>query len=351
MVTIASAFCAVGSLLFGLSSSLWEAKFGRFFIGIGASFAFVTCLKLASTWFSANRCAFLTGLTGMVGFMGSVFGLSTVNKAVEYLGWRQSMQWGGWIGLALSVVLWWVIRDKPTSSTAKVVAKTASTAQVINKNTLSSSEIMKGLLQIVKNKRTWLVALYAGLMFVPTLAFGGLWGVPFFVEAHGFDRNTAGACVSLIFLGWVFGSPLWGYVSDYLGKRKLPMIISNVVTLIVCVAIIYLKHLPLYGLNILLFSLGFFSSGFLLAFTVVQESNPKHLSGTAIGFTNALNTFFGAVAQPLIGKVLDGSGTGVLASGAERVFTLGEYQQAFITLPICLVVSLVLILFLKEKRS
>jgi sugar phosphate permease len=124
-----------------------------------------------------------------------------------------------------------------------------------------------------------------------------------------------------------------------------------VVTLIVCVAIIYLKHLPLYGLNILLFSLGFFSSGFLLAFTVVQESNPKHLSGTAIGFTNALNTFFGAVAQPLIGKVLDGSGTGVLASGAERVFTLGEYQQAFITLPICLVVSLVLILFLKEKRS
>ena len=42
----------------------------------------------------------------------------------------------------------------------------------------------------------------------------------------------------------------------------------------------------------LMFALGFFSSGFIIAFAVMKEKNRPELSGTAVGFINMLNTFW-----------------------------------------------------------
>ena len=343
ILTLACIFCSIGSLLFGVATTLWEAKCARIMIGIGASFALVGCLKIVHHWFPANRFALMTGLTVAVGFLGAVFGLSTVSGVVEIFGWRDSMKLGGWIGLLIGVLLWSVVKDKTVLREATI--KEEPRLQ-------SAKEVFMGLLQVLQHKQTWIAALYAGLMFVPTLAFGGLWGIPFLVEAHGFDRQSAGKCISLIYWGWVFGGPIWGFISDHLKKRILPMYIATLATFCVCLMVIYLQQLPVHLLGTLLFLLGFFSSGFILAFTVVQESNAPEVAGTAIGFTNALNTLWGALAQPFIGWILDMnisqtfSGTGV-----ERIFSLGEYQQALITLPISLFMSFLLLLALRDKRS
>lgn len=356
LFTLACAFCALGGLLFGVATTLWEAKFGRILIGVGASFAWIGCLKTITIWFPANRFAFMTGLTVTIGFLGAVFGLSTVSSAVAFFGWRESMQWGGVLGLLLSILLWLNMRDKPIQIPAEALS--LNSAELIEKNIAKQTQIktqkqtgkkvLLGLLQIIKNTQTWIAALYAGLMFVPTLAFGGLWGIPFLVEAHGFDRNTAGLCISLIYIGWVIGSPFWGLVSDTLRRRNPPMWIASIGTLLICVLVIYLNHLPIQILGVLLFALGFFSSGFILAFAVVQESNAPQNAGTAIGFTNALNTVFGAVAQPIIGKILDLNTTLAPQANGERIFSLGEYQQALTALPIALGLALILLFFLKE---
>jgi len=342
LITLACILCACGSLLFGVASTLWEAKFGRLLIGVGAAFAFVSCLKIASIWFSANRFAFLIGLTATIGFLGSAFGLSFVSKIIQSIGWRESMQWGGGIGLLLSLFLFILVKDKKESQAPHLNPLT----QGEKLEGTTNKEVLQGLLSVIKEKRTWIAAIFGGLMFVPTLAFGGLWGIPFLVEAHGFDRETAGFCVSLIYIGWVFGSPVWGIISDRLGRRNLPMMISSGVTLVITCTILYSDHLSLYVLNGLLFGLGFFSSGFLLAFAVVRESHKPAVAGTAIGFTNALNTFFGAIAQPIIGKILDF--TSQHATGGEHVFSLVEYQKAFVSLPICLAIAFCLLFFLKE---
>ncbi len=338
LLTVACVLCAIGSLLFGTAVTIWEAKFGRVMIGIGASFALVSCLNIASQWFPANRFALITGLTVTVGFLGAVFGLSTVSGIVAHLGWRETMQWGGIFGLILAFFLWILIRDKNEESAERPTEKPIATASVFS-----------GLLQVIQHKQTWIAALYAGLMFVPTLAFGGLWGIPFLVEAHGFTRASAGMCISMIYLGWVFGGPFWGFISDYYKRRNLPMMIATLFTLLNCLAVIYLENLSVQTLSVLLFVLGFSSSGFILAFAVVRESNSALVVGTALGFMNALNTFWGALAQPVIGKILDMSvESSVTYSGVERTFNLMQYQKALMALPICLCVSLVMLFFLKE---
>ncbi len=345
ILTLACIFCSFGSLIFGVAATLWEAKFGRIMIGVGASFALVGCLKIAHYWFPANRFAMMTGLTVAVGFLGAVFGLSTVNKVVEIFGWRESMRLGGWVGILISVFLWSVIRDK---ASAKLEDNTQSDITAVEEIPQSGKEVLQGLLQVLRHKQTWIAALYAGLMFVPTLAFGGLWGIPFLVEAHGFDRQSAGMCISLIYVGWVFGGPIWGYVSDYLQKRILPMFIATLCTFCICLMVIYMQQLSVQLLGTLLFCLGFFSSGFILAFAVVQESNPPRVAGTAIGFTNALNTLWGAMAQPFIGMILDMNVSSTVGNAGERVFSLVEYQYALTTLPVALFLSFCLLLFLKD---
>jgi len=348
LLTLACLFCSVGSLLFGLAEGLWEAKSARAMIGVGAAFALVGCLRLARNWFSSKSFALITGLTVTVGFLGAAFSLSMVNKIVECVGWRESMRLGGLIGLVLSLVLWLVIRDKRGSeknSEKNNALSHSNTAAVEN-----LSDMWQGLMQVLRHQQTWIAALYAGLMFVPTLAFGGLWGIPFLVEAHGFDRATAGMCISLIYVGWVVGSPSWGLLSDYLKRRNLPMKIATIMTLGNCILLLYCHPLPLPVLSILLFCLGLFSSGFILAFTVVQESNPARIAGTAIGFTNALNTLWGALAQPMIGCILDLNSPVLDLETGEKIFSLAHYQHALLTLPIALALSFCLLLFLKETH-
>ncbi|MBP6104523.1 MAG: MFS transporter [Gammaproteobacteria bacterium] len=345
LLTLASLLCGLGSLVFGLALTLWQAKFGRVLIGMGAAFALVGCLNIASLWFSAKRFAFMTGLTVTVGFLGAVFGLSTVSKIVAWCDWRHSMYYGGAVGLLLALLLWTMMPNAPREITLKVAGFRFSTAKSFARVLLA---FYRGLKQVCRQAQTWIAALYAGLMFVPTLAFGGLWGIPFLVEAHGFDRETAGLCVSFIYIGWVFGAPFWGWISDYYQRRKPPMMVATLLTLFLCIAIIYLQGLSLSLLAVLLFFLGFCSSGFIIAFAVVRETNTPEVAGTAIGFTNALNTLWGALAQPLIGKFLDMGTDPIIAANGEHIFSLVAYQQAFIALPVALVISIILLMFVKE---
>jgi sugar phosphate permease len=338
IITIACILCAMGSLTFGDATTLWQAKIGRFLIGAGAGFALLACLKIATHWFPKNRFAMMTGLTATVGFLGAAFGLACVADIVALLGWRESLFWGGIIGLILSVFLWLVIKDKKIEVVLKPSEQTMQSA-------------LSGLVYVLKNKQTWIAALFAGFMFVPTLAFGGLWGIPFLVEAHGLDRDTAGKCASLIYVGWVFGGAFWGCLSDYLGQRNKPMIIATLMTLIITISLIYSSSLSLPLMKGLLLGLGFFSSAFIVAFAVITETNPPQFAATANGFANALNTLWGALAQPFIGLILDINSKAPVYKGGERIFSFIEYQQAFMALPICLIISFCFLLFLRETSQ
>jgi len=337
LITVACLFCAVGSLVFGVADTLWLAKLGRVLSGIGASFAVVSCLKIATNWFAPNRFAFMTGLMVTVGFLGAVFGLGMLNQAVELWGWRCTMDYGAAFGIVLMILLWMFVRDNGpyTNDTNQNMAP-------------STSSLLLGLKSIMGSKQIWIASLYAGLMFVPTLAFGGLWGIPFLVEAHHIERSTAGWLISLIYVGWVLGGPFYGWFSDYIQRRNLPMYIATAVTLGICLSLLYLENLSAPVMAVLLFGLGFFSSGFIIAFAVVQESTPAKNSSTAMGFMNAINTFGGALAQPLIGFILDNNAREVKVVNGEQIFSLLDYKYALTTLPISLVISLIILCFLKE---
>lgn len=341
LLTLACAFCTLGTLLFSLAESLSQAKIGRFMIGIGAGFALVSCLKLAIGWFHPKRFAFLTGASVTVGFLGSSIGLAGVSHAVAAWGWRSTLQLAFAFGTILTILVWMIVRDRaPISEEGPTVIAEASSTNL---------SLKESLLLVIKNKQTWIASSYAALMFVPTLAFA-LWAIPFLGEAHGYDRDAAGQMASLIFIGWATAAPFYGWVSDYFGKRNLPMYIAALATLGICLAIIFLKDTTPFIMGSLMFLLGIFSSNFILAFAVVREINQPEVSGTAIGVINTLNTLCGALVQPIIGKILDVAGNPTISATGEKIFGLADYQTAFMSLPICIVVAMIMLFGLKETH-
>ncbi|MGD0465420.1 MAG: MFS transporter [Gammaproteobacteria bacterium] len=338
LFAIASLLCAIGCFLFASANVLEMAQIGRILIGTGASFAVVGCSKIAVVWFPANKFALLTGLMVSVGMFGSASGLATVNYIIQAIDWRHAMYYSSYAAISLSILMWLIVKDFPAINLS-------------NHLPLKQIKVLKGLKKIIASKQIWIASIFAGLMFVPTIAFGGLWGTPYLVEGHSLNRDLAGCLVSLIFIGWVFGGPLYGWISDYLGLRNPLMYFANITTLIITIVLIYTKNLSVHEIGLLMFLLGFCSSGFILAFVVAKESNDHQLSGTAIGFINTINTFSVAALQWIIGKILDVTATNaVITNLGEKVFSYNNYQIALVSIPVCLIISLITLFMLKETH-
>lgn len=331
LLTLAAAMCGIGCVIFATAHSFSAAIFSRALIGLGSSFAVVGSFNVASRWFSPKRFAAITGLTVTIGMFGAVAGESPLALMINHLGWRTSMNIFAVIGIALSILMWLIIRN-PGSQTKHNHAKISISA---------------GLKYIFTSKQSWLAALYGGFLYAPTPIFGALWGVPFLMHAHHISKPIAAAIVSSVFFGWMFGSPFFGWLSDFLARRKPPMVVGAIGGLITLTSVIYIQNLPNYILAILLFAFGFLSSGFILAFAVVKEINPTRYSATSIGFTNMLNMVWCATLQPAIGIVLDFLWQGKMKHNV-RIYDIANYHLALSILPLLLVCSIVLLPFIKE---
>lgn len=347
LLTVASVLCAIGCLVFAYSQNLLSAQVGRFIMGLGGSFAVVSCLKLSSMWFPIHRFALLTGLMVAIGMMGGVFGQAPVAKLVMAIGWRDASMIGAGIAFFMSVLIALIIADHPFM-TPKNQSHPLENHDLFAKTGPQTISIIAGLKAVMKMPQVWIVSIFAGLMFVPTTGFGQLWGVPYFIERFQIPKDSAAFAVSMIFFGWAIGGPLYGWLSDKIGLRKLPMWFAAVGTLLVLLMIFYLP-VSLGQAKLLMLLLGLFSSGFVLAFSVIREINIPILTGTAIGFINTINNASGALAQPILGKLLDKFYTGAMVLG-EPVYTVAVYNKALLFLPLCIVLSWFVLPFIRETH-
>jgi len=335
LLTIASLLCAVGAVMFAKADVLLIAQMGRFIMGVGGGFAVVSCLKIATLWMPSRYFALMAGLMVSFGMLGGVFGQAPLALLISDMGWRQPLEWGGYVGLGLAVLVWFMVHDVP---------KGHAESEAHNE----SIGMLKGLYLVAKNPQAWIASLFAGLMFVPTLGFGALWGVPYLVERLSMNSAEAGFVCSMIFIGWVVGGPFFGWLSAVMGRRIRPMVISTIGTLLSVLGILYVPMHSSVLIGIGFFLLGVFSAGFVLAFSVVREISLPILGGTAVGFINVWNTVCGAAAQPLLGHLLDMQTSGAVNAQGSPVFELQAYETALVSLPICIVIALSLLPFLKE---
>jgi MFS family permease len=316
-----------GALLFGTGSFI-AANLGRFLQGLGGAFSFVGVVYIASRNFPASSAATLIGAAQMFGMAGGSAGQFLVGPLlVRGVPWNRFWTGMGIAGLLISLVLFLALPSEHISAGGGGSLKS----------------VFKSFGVVSRNPQSILCGLIAGLLFIPTTIFDMTWGVRFLQEAHGFDYGEAVLRSATVPLGWIIGAPLFGWLSDRLGRRK-PVIIGGACATFACLAwILYgpLGVLPPYALGLLT---GIASGAAMIPYTVIKEANPANVSGTATGVINFLNLAFTALLGPVFGWLLETS-AGAMRPGLEH------YQSAFQLLLLGVGLAVLLTLALKETGA
>lgn len=337
LLTLATLVCAVSTIAFGMTDSFFMACLARLMIGFGSAFAAVGTMKLAANWFPAQRFALLTGLMITIGMLGAIGGEAPLSLLIDGFGWRQSMIIMGIIGLSLTVLLVLIAKDTPKNYVAPVHTHSIE----------EEERLLPSIFSLIKNKQLWLVATYGGLMYMATPVFCGLWGVPFLMNKMLITKSSAANYISLVFIGWAIASPLWGVFSNRIGLRKPPMYIGCIGALICSTLFIFVPITSSVIMQLLLLSFGLFSAGFLPAFSVAKELCNKKYVATGLSFMNMMNMIGIALAQPLIGYILDRMWQNEL-SGTVRIYPLEAYHTALAILPAGMLIALMILPKIKE---
>ena len=186
-------------------------------------------------------------------------------------------------------------------------------------------------------------------MFLPTSAFAELWGVPYLEKFHHYSPHTASIASAMIFIGWAIGAPFQGFLSDYFQNRVKVMFYGCVIGTILASIALFDVNLSYTSVCIILMLFGLASSVQVLSFAMVKDIVGNKNIGTAIAFVNALTMTSGMLMQRGIGQILDLTWNGTIKNN-NKFYTLENYQTAIIIIPICLIISSIIIFLIKNKK-
>ncbi len=327
--------CAIGVFWFAHARIELTACLSRGLMGVGVAFATISYMKLAAVWFPPRRYAFVTGCMATAVMVGAVFSEAPLSWLTNLFGWRDCLYAIGVGGFILAISFAAIVRDVPGSS-----------SQLDKHLSLSLQDV----LQIIKNKQNWLLTFYNGLVFAPMAVFGGLWGNPFLQQAYHLSKVQSASLVSLTFIGLGIGSPLVGIFSDRIGDRRHVMFFGTLLSSVAMTIVLYCHPMPTWLLGVMLFSFGFTLGAFMLVYTVGKELNGIRLTATAIAMINTGDAVLAAITEPGIGKLLDWGWDGKIVDGV-HYFSLHSYHMALAVLPIYLIISALLLFWVKDTQS
>jgi MFS family permease len=328
VVPLGAAIVGVGALLFA-TGTREAASVGRFLQGAGGVFALVGAAYIATTNFPASRAATLIGATQMFGMAGGSAGQFLVGPLIAAgIPWTVFWTGMGILGLAISAVLFFLLPESPPLAQREGWLQEAAAAFGV----------------VFRNPQSILCGMIAGLLFIPTTIFDMIWGVRYLQEARGVDYATAVLRSATVPLGWIVGCPLLGFISDWIGRRKV-VIVGSAALLFACLAWMLYGRTTVFPPYVVGFAAGVASGAAMLPYTIIKEANPPGVSGTATGVVNFLNFTFSALLGPVFASLLAG------VSGGVSPMSLEHYQTAFQPLLYGVALAIVLTLFLEETGS
>lgn len=332
------AICIAGTLGFALVNSLVLASLFRFLTGIGSAFCFLSCIRLASRWFPARRMALISGLVVTMAMLGGWVAQEPFTLLVESIGWRHGLIADAALGVVIFVLIAMAVNDYPVGQ--------AQTYENQHQQ-LHNLGYWKTLFLAYLRKQNWLGGIYTSTMNLPIFLMGATWGSLYLEQIHHFTRDQSTSITGMIFLGTVIGSPLAGWISDRLGRRKVPMLIGAVLSLAIVLVIMYAPALNFYILKGLFFLLGLITSAQVISYPLVAESNSIALTATSVSVVSFTTIGGGALFIPLFGKLMDSHWDQTIINNVP-VYSASDYSYAMLIMPIAFVISFIAACLLRE---
>lgn len=339
ILLIAIATTTLGTFLFSMATLYWVAAVGRFMVGAAAAFSFLGCVRIASRWFAPKKMAFVTAMIVTMAMLGGLVAQSPFVALVEYTGdWRVALYLNSALGVIILFVAMWLVEDRPAESKEEALN---------DQNQLNELGLWRCIKLATLNPQNWLGGLYTALTNLPVFILGGLWGILYLTKVHHITQQQASYATTIFFVGVILGSLAYGWVSDFLGRRVLPMIVGAVLSFIVMCMMMMIPDLSLEALVTLFFLTGFFTSSQVLSYPLIAEINPGYLTGTALSIDSLCIMASGFIVPGLFGWLME-YGRADAVVGRAMDYSAGDFHYAMLLMPASLVLAFVLTFFMRE---
>lgn len=336
-ICAAAIICALACFLFGHTSSPFVGGLARFMMGLGSACGFIGTIKIGTLWLDRRHVAKVTSIGILMGTAGASLGGAPLEVVLNTIGFTNTLEMLGYIGLGISVLLFLFLQNHPSKDGFKKQA-----------HETPHNHPLTDILTLAKTPQAWIMAVYGMLMYLPITVMGVAWGVSFVRTTENVSDVVAASVVSTMFLGAAIGSPVFAYFSDFIHSRRFPMALGSLITSFIWF-IVFLADVPLYMLYVLFFIAGFTYTAKCLSFASICEIMPLNMSAVSVAFVNMVVMTTGIIFLPLMGALIDWHWDGTMLNGIP-LYEASDYTFALLLLPISLLISFVLTLFMKETH-
>ena len=327
----------VALYLFSTTSQFWVMNATRLLCGVAGSFCFLASVKLASRWFKPEHMAVAIGVVVTMAMLGGAVAQTPLAILTDAVGWRMALQLVAVLGVVLMIIQLLIIRDYPKGTENYFAAQRSQLLDQIG--------FWPSLKMALGNIQNWLSGIYISLINLPMFVLS-VWGTLYLVQEHGLTRILASTATMLMFVGLMIGSPLAGWISDKVGRRKIPMIVGAILSILVILALMFTPTMPVYAELALYFVLGIIISAQVIGYPVIAESNPPAITATATGIASLLIFAAGALL-PLFGWLLEFSGDKQIVDSVS-VYSAHDFMLANSLMLGGVVIALICSFFIKE---
>lgn len=332
-MTLFFLLAGIGSIWLGLAGSIGPAIAARTLVGIGVAMVFVPTMKVLTHWFRREEFATMTGILMALGGVGAYSAAQPLAWLSVAIGWRGSFILIGAVTLALAIIIWVVVRNRPEEKGLAPISQADDHPASGQTYTLG-----QGMKMVLGNGRFWAVAIWFFFSLGVFFSMGGLWGGPYLMQVYGLSKPQAGALLSMIAAGMVVGSPLLSWISDkvFVSRKKVLIIATAIHLLLLTVLWLQPAGISLGLLYVWFFLFSVCSSAIVVvAFTTTKELFPVAIAGTSVGLVNLFPFLGGAVMQPVSGWILS------LQGGPQGPYAPAMYGNLFLFWMACVAVSFI----------
>ncbi|OHT03028.1 transporter [Tritrichomonas foetus] len=287
LIGTCSLMAAVGSLMCGLSKTLFVGCIGRLLVGIGSGPIYVSACRSCANWFSLDQYSRSVGVFCAFAGCGGLIAQGPFSIVADLLGWRWCFFLVSIFGFVASTLTLIFVRGNPIAwGYSPVNSETAN-----NTSTMSMKEKMKQLgrnfITVIKNFSFWMVGLYNLGINGPFFNINGMWGGPYLKDVYGYSIVQMGNIMMAISIGNVVGALVIPFVAELFNTRKWVVFWSSLIATLCLVPFVILENIPTVAIVALFFTYAVFSNSMTnVAYPMCREYFHASVAGSAVGCNN-----------------------------------------------------------------
>jgi predicted MFS family arabinose efflux permease len=217
LIAVALALWSAMTALCGMAQNFAQLLLARIGVGVGEAGCTPPAHSLISDMVPPEKRASALAFYSLGIPVGTLLGMIIGGTLADYLGWREAFVVVGLPGVALSLIVWFVLKDPRRADAAAVLAA---------KNQPAALPLGQAVAEVMLS-RAFVLLLFAGSA-ASFLAYGKTtWTTIFFQRTHDLTPGQVGLWFGLLGgVGGMLGTWLGGYLADRFGAKNRRHVLS-----------------------------------------------------------------------------------------------------------------------------